>query len=232
MASHFHVHAVGPFWFVDRQAPQAPLDGYRFDEHEPGWWERWSQGDVEPVRAVRPDPWVTWEWRAALGQSAAAPAGTLATDDQLRIAHNVALAAGDGGRAAGLRAALEKRFNLALRAPYTNGTELVGAVHSRGAQRRITLYFVAGKFDHDAKHVVDARVVAKPFLSTLPVDPTTLDLARSPIIPTTLWRPGAIYAIPVTYRRRPGTELLTGKWTPGPARSDPHDRPVEIARLK
>jgi len=232
LAAHFHVQAVGPFWFVDRQAPQAPLDGYRFDEHEPGWWERWSQGDVEPVRAVRPDPWVTWEWRTALGQAAPAPAGTPATDDQLRIAHNVALAAGDAARAASLRATLSQRFNLPLRAAYSNGMELIGAVHARGAQRRITLYFVAGKFDHDAKLVVDSRVTAKAFLSTLPIDPATLDLARSPIVPTTMWRPGEIYAIPVTYRRRPGTEVLTGKWSPGPARTDPHDRPIEIARLK
>lgn len=232
LASRFHVHAVGPFWFVDRQAAPAPVDGYRFDEHEPGWFERWSQGDVEPVRAVRFDPWVTWEWRNALGQNAAPPAGTPATDDQLRIAHNIAAAAGDGARAGLLRAALVKRFNLPVAAQYANGTALVGAVHARGAQRRITLYFVAGQFDNDAKYVVDARVVAPPFLSTLPVDPATLDLARGPVLPTTLWRPGGLYALPFTYRRRPGSELLTGRWSSAPARTDGHNQPVEIATLR
>jgi hypothetical protein len=233
VATRFHVHAVGPFWFVDRQEPAAPLDGYSFDEREPGWWARWSQGDVEPLRSVRPDPWVTWEWRTAFGQPATAPGGTPATDDQLRIAHNVALAAGDTGHAAKLRAALSTRMNMPLRATYGNGTELIGGVHARGAQRNITLYFVAGKFDGDAKYVVEAKVIARPFLSTLPVDPATLDLARGPVVPTSLWRPGHLHAIRFTYRRRPGAERLTGSWSPGPPRTDTgHDKPIEIARLR
>jgi hypothetical protein len=232
-ATRFHVHAVGPFWFIDRLEPPGPLDGYSFDEREPGWWARWWQGDVEPLRAVRRDPWVTWEWRTALGQPAPPPPGTPAGDDQLRIAHNAALAAGDTARAASLRAALGKRFNLPLRATYGNGTELIGAVHRRGAQRNIGLYFVAGKFDNDAKYVVDAKVTTAPVLSTLPVDPATLDLARGPVVPTSLWRPGHLYAIRFTYRRRPGTELLTGAWSPGPPRIDgSHNKPIEIARFR
>jgi len=231
-ATRFHVYAVGPFWFVDRLEAAGPIDGYRFAEREPGWWERWSEGDVEPIRAVRADPWLTWEWRTAFGQIAATPGGTPATDEQLRIAHNVALVAGDKPRAAGLRAALEKRFNLPLHATYADGTELIGAVHERGAARAITLYFVAGKFAQDSKYVVNAHVVAPPRLSTLPVDPATLDLARSPAPPTTLWHPGGLYAIRFVYRRRPGTEALTGSWTPGPARTDGGGKPVEIARLR
>lgn len=232
-ATRFHVHAVGPFWFIDRLEAPAPLDGYRFDEREPGWWERWSQGDVEPVRAVRPDPWVTWEWRTAFGQTAPAPAGPPSTDDQLRIAHNIALAAGDTAGAAGLRAALAARFNLPLRARYGNGTELIGGVHARGAQRNITLTFVSGKFDQDAKYVVNARVFVPPRLSTLPVDPAVLDLARNPTVPTSLWREGHLYPIRFTYRRRPGSEQLTGTWSPGPPRTDDtHNRPVEIAKLR
>jgi hypothetical protein len=233
LAARFHVHAVGPFWFVDRAEAAAPIDGYRLDEREPGWWERWSQGDVEPVRAVRADPWVTWEWRTAFGQTAAAPAGPPATDDQVRIAHNAALAAGSPSAAAALRAELTRRFNLPVHARYANGTELVGAVDERGAQRAITLYFVAGKFDQDAHYAVNARVTAPPrFPSTLPVDPQVLDLARSPAVATSFWRPGGIYAVRFVYRRRPGREVLSGSWVPGPPRTDGDTKPVEIARLR
>jgi hypothetical protein len=155
------------------------------------------------------------------------------TTDQLRIAHNVALAAGDMARAASLRAALTQRFNLPLRAQYANGTELIGAVHDRGAQRAITLYFVAGKFDQDAHYTVNARVFAPPrFPSTLPADSQVLDLARSPAPATSLWKPGGIYAIRFVYRRRPGAEVLTGAWTSAPARTDGDGKPLEIARLR
>jgi hypothetical protein len=232
VATRFHVHAVGPFWFVDRSEPAAPIDGYRFDEHEPGWWERWSQGDVEPIRTVRADPWLTWEWRTAFGQAVRAPAGPPATDDQLRVAHNIALASADAAGAARLRATLAARFNLPLAAKYTNGTELIGAVHQRGAQRAITLYFVAGRFEQDAHYAVNARVVTPPRLSTLPVDPQVLDLARSPAPATTLWAPGSIHAVRFVYRRRPGSEELTGAWVPAPPRSDGGSKPIEIARLR
>jgi len=232
VAARFRVHAVGPFWLVDRQEAAAPIEGYRFDEREPGWWERWSQGDVEPIRKVRNDPWVSWEWRTAFGQPAAPPAGPPAMDDDLRIAHNLALAGGDKAGAAGLRAALAKRFNLPLHATYGNGTELIGGVHERGAQRSMTLYFVAGKFDQDVKYVVNAHVFAPPRLSTLPVDSATLDLARNPTLPTSLWRPGGIYAIRFVYRRRPGSEVLTGAFSPVPPRTDDPRHPVEIARLR
>ena len=120
-----------------------------------------------------------------------------------------------------------------LRARYGNGTELVGGVHARGAQRNITLTFVSGKFDQDAKYVVNARVFAPPRLSTLPVDPAVLDLARNPTVPTSLWREGHLYPVRFTYRRRPGSEQLTGTWSPGPPRTDDtHNRPLEIAKLR
>jgi hypothetical protein len=231
--TRFHVHAVGPFWFIDRTEPAAPLDGYRFDEHEPGWWERWAQGDVEPVRVVRADPWVTWEQRTAYGQPATAPAGNPSTVDQIRIAHNIAFVAGDTAKAASLRAALTSRFNLPLHAWYANNTELIGAIHDRGAQRAITLFFVAGKFDQDVHYTVNARVSAPPrFPSTLPADSQVLDLARSPAPPTSSWKPGAIYAVRFVYRRRPGTEVLTGAWSSAPARTDGDGKPIEIAKLR
>jgi hypothetical protein len=231
MVSRFHVYAVGPFWFVDRSEPPAPIDGYSLDEREPNWMERWSQGDVEPVRSVRADPWITWEWRTSLGQVARVPGVAPSTTDDLRIAHNAAVAAGDASTAAALESTLRSRLNLPLTASYANGTELLGAIHGRGAQHEITFYFLSGRFDRDAHFAVIARVVAPPVLSTLPVDPASLDLARSPVLPTSLWRPGHIYAIRVVYRKRPGTELLTGAWSPGPPQTGRRD-PLEIARIR
>jgi hypothetical protein len=229
-AGRFHVDAVGPYWLFDRQEPSAPLDGYDFDAREPSFTERWSQGDTEPTRDVRADPWITWEWRTLLGQPATPPTAPGETANQVRIAHNAALARGDVATAAALRAALAGQFNLPLHARYDNQTELIGGIESRGAQRSITLYFVSGAFRSDTKFTVRAKVVTPPTLSTLPMDPAELDLTLPPQWPTSLWRPGQIYSIRLVYRRRPGHERLQGSWVDGPRRTDAAD-PTLIAYL-
>jgi hypothetical protein len=229
-ASRFHVHAVGPYWLIDRREPAAPLDGYAFDEREPSFLERWTQGNTEPVRTVRADPWVAWEWRALLGQPATPPNSVPVTADEIRIAHNAAVARGDAPAAAAFRGELAARFNLPLHARYDNQTELIGGIQVSGAQRSITLYFVAGRFSSDTKFSVQAKVIAPPFLSTLPMDPAELDLALPPRWPTSLWLPGQIYSVKLVTRKRPGQERLRGGWAGAPRRIDAGG-PVEIAIL-
>ena len=101
----------------------------------------------------------------------------------------------------------------------------------RGARRGLTLYFVAGKFDVDGHFKVHAKVLRPPRLSTLPADPADLELASGPIWPTTLWRKGHIYRFEIIYRKRPGTEVLTAAWSPGPRRTDNARGPLELLRL-
>ena len=57
---------------------------------------------------------------------------------------------------------------------------------------------------------VDEQVVRAPLLSTLPKDPETIEVAEPPGIPTDLWRPGQIYEVSFSYRKRPGTERMFG----------------------
>src|SRR4029077_4633230 len=114
--------------------------------------------------------------------------------------------------AARFRAALRGRFNLPLTARYEGGTELIGAIHDRGAQRSITLYFLAGTIRGDARFGVHAKVLSPARLSTLPADPADLAIHGGPAWPTSLWRPGHIYSIRLVYRHRPGQERLTGAW--------------------
>ena len=94
----------------------------------------------------------------------------------------------------------------------------------------MTLFFAAGAMDSDNKFSVQAKVVAPPRLSTLPVDPADLEIAGAPIWPTSLWKRGHIYSHEAVYRKRPGTEVLSGAWSPGPKRVD-GPTPMEIVRL-
>jgi 4-amino-4-deoxy-L-arabinose transferase-like glycosyltransferase len=215
-ARTFHVEAVGWFWFIDRVAPAAPLDGYSFDEREPGFFQWFFTDNTELHRTVRADPWVTWEWRTLLGQTAPPPTGTPASRDQLRIQHNVAVASGDAAAATRWRAELQRQLNIHPTAKFDDGTELLGGFHSHGAERAVTLYFLAGPsgFKGRSRFSVSSKVERAPRLSTLPKDPETIEIAEPPGIPTDLWKPGQIYSVTFSYRKRPGTERLFGSFAP------------------
>ena len=210
--SLYHVQSLDHFWYVDRREAPAPLTGYRFDERDPSIGQSFLYGATEPVRKIVPDPWATWEWRTLLGQAATAPAGVApASFDQRRIAYNQALAAGDRVAAAARRKEVEAAITDHLDVKFDNDTRLLGLVHHRGAQRSVTLLFEAGDFKGArADFRVRAKVVRAPRFSTLPLDPTENDISYPPPIPTDLWRRGQLYAIKVVYRKRPGTEELTG----------------------
>jgi hypothetical protein len=231
-ASHYHVSAVGSLWLMDRNEAPGPIDGYALDEREPSLWQWLWLGPVEPARSIHWSPWVTWEWRTLLGQPAAAPpTGAPATLDEIRIAHNAAVERHDDKSAAALRARIQSAIDLPRGAVFDGDTTLLGGIHHRGARRGLTLFFVAGKFDVDGAFKVHAKVTRPPRLSTLPADPADLELASGPMWPTTLWRKGHIYRFEVVYRKRPGTEVLTGSWNPGPRRTDGAGRPLELIRL-
>jgi hypothetical protein len=229
-AARYHVHAVGYLWVFDRAERQAPLDGYELAEREPSFWERWWLGPAEPIRSVRWSAWATWEWRTMLGQPAAVPTVAPTTTDELRIAHNAAVERGDSATATRLRAALAARFDVHLTASYDGGTSLIGGIWRRGARRSFTLFFVAGNLPGDVRFPVHARVTTPPTFSGLPAAPENLEIAGGFTWPTSFWRRGQIYSLDVVYRKRPGTEVLSGSWTPGPRRLDAPD-PLQIARL-
>jgi Dolichyl-phosphate-mannose-protein mannosyltransferase len=208
-AARYHVIAVGWYWFMDRGAPPAPLDGFSFDEHDPSLFESLKLGATEPVRRIVPDPWLTWEWRSLLGQPGRPPTGQPRTLEQLRIAHNMALARGDAAAAARTRAELVRGLNMHVTAKWDGGFELLGVDHHTKGARSLTPYLIAGTPRPSLKVLVRAKVTSRRFLSTLPVDPAELDIAPPPPVPLELWHPGYIYAVPVVYRHRAGHETYT-----------------------
>jgi dolichyl-phosphate-mannose-protein mannosyltransferase len=234
----FHVEAVGRFWMMDRSKPPAPLDGYSFEEHDPKGLAWYLHGGTEPLRTVRPDPWVTWEWRTLFDEAAPLPPPNPVTGDQIRIAYNVAVAAKDAAGAARWRAALEQRLDVKKTVKFDEQTVLLGAEHHRGAEHGMTLYFLAGPngVKGATKFEVYAKVEKAPFLSTLPQDPVVIDVALYPAVRMELWKPGYIYSEHFTYRKRPGKEILYGAFVPEgaghtPVIAGPGSRFVDLATL-
>ncbi len=208
VARDFHVTAVGPFWRVGEGEPAAPLDAYSFVESEPSWWEWYFLSGTEPHREVVPDPWLTWELRTHLGQPADPPAGAPVTLEQKRIAHNVAVAAGDAAGAAALLAAIEREI-APVHAAFDDGTEIVGTTFHGEARPLLTILLKAGgPTAADVQLSVKSKVIARAAWSTTMADPTDREVGVPLGLPPRLWKKGFLYSDPVAIRKRPGTEVF------------------------
>jgi hypothetical protein len=212
ISSTFHVEIYqDDVWVVDRRAPQAPLDAYTFDEREPKIWEWYFVSGVEPVRKYVSDPFSTWEWRTHLGQAAALPTLAPKTLEQVRIAHNIAVATGDAGRAVEWRARLEQGLVKEPAAEYTQGISLLGIHRIGGTEPRIVLFLQShDSLAGDATFAVRAIVEERKAWSLIPPDPIERDVALPSALSTSLYRPGFIYSQTVVLNQRIGVERFFG----------------------
>ena len=232
IARDYHVTAVGPFWKVVESEPAAPLDAFSFVESEPSWWEWYLISGTEPHRAVTPDPWLTWELRTHLGQPAEAPGGAPVTREQRRIAHNIAVAAGDSAQAAALLADLERELAPVL-ATFDDGTRILGTTFHEGARSQLTLLIEAGGPQAaDVQISVKSKVTAKAAWSTTMADPTEREVAVPMGLPPQRWKKGFLYSDPIAIRKRPGTEVFRATFTGKAPRRLDGPREVEVLTLR
>jgi 4-amino-4-deoxy-L-arabinose transferase-like glycosyltransferase len=212
LVSTFHVEIYDDeVWVVDRRAPAAPLDAFTFEEREPALWEWYFVNGVEPVRKYVRDPFSTWEWRTHLGQAASPPDALPTTLEQVRIAHNIAVAAGDSSRAAQLRNRLDSALAHDAATNFTQGISLLGLHMIKGAEPRTVLFFQSAQTPAtDATFSVRAQVVARKPFSLIPPDPGVREAAIPNSLSTKLYRPGFIYSQTIVLHQRIGVEQFWG----------------------
>ena len=212
LAARQAVVAVGPFWSVTVGQPAAPIEGYGFVEREPTVFEWYFVSGTEPVRTIVPSAWVTWELRTHFGQPADEPAGEPATLDELRIAHNLAVAKGEDP------APWLERLGEAFGEPsarFDDGTELVGVRFERGVRPLLRLLVRApGPARGDVQLQVRSRVLSPPALSTTTADPTVREVGQPLGIAPLRWRKGFLYLDDVAIRKRPGREVFEAYFKP------------------
>jgi 4-amino-4-deoxy-L-arabinose transferase-like glycosyltransferase len=216
IAASAHVRIYGDAWVVDQREPAAPVDAYSLNEREPNALEWLFYGGTEPMRSIGedPDPWLTWEWRTHLGQPAVLPTGTPRTPDEMRIAHNLAVATGDQAGAARWLQAIEEPLDRTPATSFTSGLRLLGVRVTGGVQPRVESWFEAGGDAPlgDASFDVRSTVEARDPWSLIPPDPTDREMAYPPRIPTKLWRPGFVYMTDAVLNHRIGKERYWGHW--------------------
>ncbi len=228
IATMAHVRVYGEIWVVDQREPAAPLDAYSLNEREPTAFEWLVYGGTEPMRSIgpRPDPWLTWEWRTNLGQPADPPRGEPSTLDEMRIAHNVAIASDDAAGAARWRERIEQQLDRTVRTSFTSGVELIGVRVTHGVEPRLESWFTIAAPIGEASFDVRAKVEERGAFSLIPPNPTEREMSYwQPPMPTVLWRPHGIYKVEVVLNHLIGRERYSGSWRsvgapPTPAQAD------------
>jgi hypothetical protein len=177
--------------------------------------------------SATPDPWRTWEWRVHVGQAADVPTGTPRTLEEMRIAHNVAVASGDEAGAKRWREQVLQALTGGVSASFTRGVELVGTRVTGEAQPRVECWFeVTGEQPlGELTFAIRSTVEARAPLSLVPPDPVDREMAGPPPISTRLWRPHFLYVTDAVLDHRIGRERYTGRFrsreaTPAPERVD------------
>jgi 4-amino-4-deoxy-L-arabinose transferase-like glycosyltransferase len=211
-ASTFHMITLGPYVFMDRRAHAGPVDAFAFEEREPTFFEWYWAYPTEPVRTIRPDPWGTWELREHYEQSPnPAPREAPSSLEQIRIAHNVAVAAGDTAGTVEWRGKLMQVIDTSSATTFTDGTRLLGRRFVRGVDPTLEIYFLAaGPLASEFLFEVTSVVEAAPPLSLVPPDDKVKKYGPPFALSPRLWRSGFIYVERVDVRHRPGRERFSG----------------------
>lgn len=209
----FAVHAYGPFLTSDLRRAAAPLTAEKVHAREPDWlrWLFVSANHAEYVTAA--DAWTTWELRAHLqaDENAAPNLGAAKNPEELRIAHNAAVATGDAAMATALRQRLTALFDRTPARAFSHGVELLGTRFESGASELLSVYFLAaGPLERDVQFGITSYVSSAPFFSLTPKDELPWDVGMPFALPSSLWRPGFIYRSESELVRRPGHERYLG----------------------
>lgn len=212
LADNFHVVAVGQFVLVDREEEHAPADGYSFVSREPTTLEWYLTAGTDPIRTIRPDPWYTWELRDHFGQGPnPKPADPPSTLDEVRIAHNAAVAGGDSALADRYQAQLVDQLDVRPSTKFTDGTLLLGQRYTPGVAPTLDEYFLAaGPAAADIQFDIEAAVQRGPLGSLVGPDPLKKLTGMPLVLPPMQWRGGYIYVDRTEIRHRPGREIFSG----------------------
>ncbi|MBV9946023.1 MAG: glycosyltransferase family 39 protein [Myxococcales bacterium] len=224
LAQAFPVTAVGRYALALRSAPLAPVQGFVFEEREPDLREWYLSNGVDRVRTVVPDPFFTWELRAHYAQQPnPSPEGPPRCLDQVRIAHDVAVAAGDGALADRYEAELRAQLDAGVATTFSDGTRLLGQVYRSGVAPTLTLYFKAsGPARDDFPFEIASMVEEAPRFSLVPRDDRSRQVPAPFLLPMRLWKKDFIYTAESEIRKRPGRERFVGYFGGAAGEPGPH----------
>jgi hypothetical protein len=217
IARDFAVQAVGPLWRVDRAQRGPDFVALRYEEREPNpiEWMFYSGTDLVHHISRDEDPWKTWELRDALNVPGPVPEVAPRTIDELRIAHNAAVQAGDTARADELLQTTSRSVGHGPHIDFTSGVHLQGVDIHDGPAIVVTLFWQTDPSFKKAEAIfhLKCKVLAPPPLWNIPLDAFEKEMAPVPLIHPGSWKPGYLYTQRFVALHRIGKEECRGSFT-------------------
>ncbi len=222
IAKRFQVQAVGPFWRINRSIGGPRFEALRYDEHEPGPLEWMFLSGSDLVRTIGPetDPFATWEWLDTLGIDTVSPHPAPGTFEEIRIAHNAAIAHGDLRKALGLRERLMAKVHHPVRYDFSDDVHLLDVEVESGPAVVVTLLWETGPNYNklDGYFDIKCKVTAPPKLWFGATDFFEKDMTPTPTMRPAMWKPRYLYTQRFVALHRIGTEQCRGAFNLGEPR--------------
>jgi hypothetical protein len=214
LVQNFSVTALDTFLTVDRAAPKGEFQVLDVQRYEPSWLEKYWVSSTHALRRVVPNPFVTWELRDRFELSPNdPPARAPVSFEEIRIAHNIAVARSDeAGAARGLTALLAGCDHSASRT-FADGDQLLGTRLERGTSLVYSVYLLAAGPDASEPALVMHSIVeSAPASSLVGKDTAVADVGVPFGIPTSRWKRGYVYVSLTEVIRRIGRERWYGSF--------------------
>jgi hypothetical protein len=223
LVQNFSITALDTFLTVDRAVPKGDFRVFDVQRYEPSWLEAYWVSSTHALRRIVVDPFVTWELRDRFELSPnEPPAKEPISFEEMRVAHNIALARGDPAAADHWLKALLAGSDLSARRLFANGDELLGARLERGTSLVYSVYFrAAGPDPNEPALVMHSVVEAAPATSLVAKDPVVADVGVPFGIPASRWKRGYVYASVSEIIRRIGSERWYGSFRPARESGNP-----------
>jgi hypothetical protein len=208
LARDFSFTVVGPYVAVDRDAGPRELDAFAIENVEPTLLGAYFRSSSHAQRRIAADPYLTWEMRDRFELLPNEPPSTPPVSfEQMRIAHNIAVARGDAAQAERWLGALLASTDRSRAQRFTGEHELLATRLERGTSLVLDVYFRAGGPDPlEPELFMTSQVAAAPALSLVPRDEKLAKVGMPFAIPSSRWKRGYVYVSRSEVIRRIGSE--------------------------
>jgi hypothetical protein len=208
LVANFSITVLGPYLAVDRSAARGGFEAFAVQRSEPSWWQAYWVSSSHALRRVVPDPYLGWEMRDRFGLGPnPAPSVAPVGFEQLRVAHNIAIANGDAAGAEHWLTELLRGTERTHAQTFPDGNALLGARLERGASLVFSVYFRAAGPDPDEPYLAMRSALDRETGSSLvPRDTAVAEVGMPFVIPASRWKAGYVYASETEVIRRIGSE--------------------------
>ncbi|HEY4103351.1 MAG TPA: glycosyltransferase family 39 protein [Polyangiaceae bacterium] len=215
LAQAFSIDALDAFLTIDRAAPKGNLRAFTIDRVEPSLLQRYWVSNHFAERRVKPNAFLTWELRDRFALTPnELPNETPRSFEEMRIAHNIAVARGDSAAANHWLAALLAGADRRAARGFIDGDELLGTRLERKTSLVYSVYFRAAGPDPAEPELVMHSIVKAPSSSLVPSDPAVAEVGMPFSIPASRWKPGYVYSSITELIHRIGHEHWFGTFRP------------------